>query len=89
MPKRNIATIFRKLFRIGLTLHESVPRLPEPPEMIEQCFCKVCMRLLKSPESVERGMGPVCEKKKSVQVKLQLDLFPEEELCESSPKRAQ
>lgn len=57
--------------------------------MIEQCFCKVCMRLLKSPESVERGMGPVCEKKKSVQVKLQLDLFPEEELCESSPKRAQ
>lgn len=27
------------------------------------CHCKICGRVLKSPESIARGMGPLCERK--------------------------
>lgn len=27
------------------------------------CRCKVCGRVLKSPESIARGIGPTCEQK--------------------------
>lgn len=32
-------------------------------KVAKPCFCKICGRVLKSPESIARGMGPKCEQK--------------------------